>query len=343
MSGTMYNPFDAAGYTVAFMTEMMEIVPNNWGRITQLGLFEPKPVPTTTVIVERRNQVLNLLPTRPRGSRGTRGNRETRDMRSFVIPHIPHDDEILPEAVQNIRDFGSPSGLMTLERVMSDKLVTLRRKHAYTHEYMRLQALKGVLKDGDGVTLYNWFTEFGITKKTVDFVLGTSTTDIDAKVSEVLRHMEVNLLGESMTGAMALVSPTFFDKLTGHARIREAYMHFTNRPGAEPLREDVRRRFVHKGLVFEEYNATFQFPDNTTEAAFTGATGIAFPRGTTETFYAHFGPANFIDTVNVAPEAETIVRQKMRDDWRGWDVFSESNPLPIVRRPGLLVELISSN
>lgn len=341
---TIINPYDELGYTVSFLTEAMNIIPNEYGRITQLGLFADRPVTTTTVTVERKSHVLNLLPTVQRGGPATKANRSTRDLRAFVIPHIPHDDEILPEDIQNIREFGSPDGLATLERVMMDKLEAMRRKHGQTLEYMRLNALKGVLKDGAGATIFNWHTEFGYTKKVVDFVLGTGTTNIDAKVMEVHRHIEDNLMGETMTNVRALVSSSFFDKLTGHAKVREAFMHFSNASGGQPLREDVRRMFPYKGIVFEEYNATFTLADGTTtEKAFDTGKGIAFPLGTSETFRTYYAPANFLDRVNLPGDAQVFVRQVTRQDQRAIDILSESNPLPMVRRPNVLVELTTSN
>lgn len=338
----IYNPFDDAGFSVAYMTEAMNIIPNTYGRIGQLGLFVNRPVTTTTVVVERRSGTLNLLPSVPRGGPATKANRSTRDMRAFLIPHIPHDDEVLPEDLQNIRQFAEADRLETLERIMADKMEALRRKHGQTLEYMRLSALKGVLKDGAGATLFNWHDEFGYTKKTVDFDLGTAGTDVDAKCMEVLRHMEDNLTGESMSGVRALVSPTFFDKLTAHAKVREAFLHFTARPGSEPLREDVRRFFPFKGIVFEEYNATFTLSTGQTEKAFDTGYGVAVPLGTSETFRTFFAPANFLDRVNTPGDAEVYVRQVARADGRAIDILSESNPLPMVRRPNIVVEVRTS-
>jgi hypothetical protein len=53
----------------------------------------------------------------------------------------------------------------------------------------------------------------------------------------VLRDIETELKGETMTGVLAMVSPGFFDKLIGHAKVEEAYKYFSS-TGAQPLRED---------------------------------------------------------------------------------------------------------
>ena len=56
--------------------------------------------------------------------------------------------------------------------------------------------LRGIVKDGAGTTLYNYFTEFGLAQISVDFLLGTGTTIVQAKVRDAIRAVEDNLLGE---------------------------------------------------------------------------------------------------------------------------------------------------
>ena len=67
-----------------------------------------------------------------------------------------------------------------------------------------MNALRGIVKDGAGTTLYNYFTEFGLEQIAVDFVFGTAGTSIQSKVRTVLRAIEDNLLGETMTPAPTL-------------------------------------------------------------------------------------------------------------------------------------------
>ncbi len=79
----------------------------------------------------------------------------------------------------------------------------MRRKHAQTREYMEMNALRGIVKDGAGTTLYNYFTEFDLAQISVDFAFGTAGTNIQGKVRTTLRAIEDNLLGETMTTAHA--------------------------------------------------------------------------------------------------------------------------------------------
>lgn len=338
------NPFDAGGYSLAEMTDAINILPNEYGVLNQLGLFKPTGVSSRSVIIEQRDGQLALLPTVHLGGPATMGQRDKRSMRSFSIPHIPHDDVITPQDIQGVRGFGQGDSADPLATVMNRILEKMRLRHRQTLEYMRIQALKGILKDGANVTLYNYFTEFGITQKSVDFVLGTGTTDVGAKCREVMRHVEQNLKGETMTGGvLALVDPSFWDKLVKHTAVVDAFKYYTTLAAQQPLRDDVRSGFRFHGITFREYNATFTLADGTTSAtAFAADDGVAFPLGTTSAFETFNAPANLVETVNTIG-LEMYARQVVRQDGRGIDVFTEANPLPIVKRPALVVRVYSSN
>ncbi len=256
----MINPFDAGGYSLAEMTQAINILPNVYTRLGQMGLFRFEGVTQRSVVIEQAEGVLNLLPTVPLGGPATVANRDTRSMRSFTVPWIPHDDVITPQDIQGVRGFGVADAAEPLATVMERKLTRMRVKHAQTREYMEVNALRGIVKDGAGTTLYNYFTEFGLAQLETDFVLGTAGTQVQGKVRDVLRKVETELKGETMTGVLAMVSPEFFDKLIGHAKVEEAYKYYSS-TGVQPLREDTRRRFPFAGILFEEYNATVTLED----------------------------------------------------------------------------------
>ncbi len=335
------NPFDAGGYTLAEMTRAINILPNLYSRLSQLGLFRFEGITQRSVIIEQREGVLSLLPSVPLGAPATVGTREGRSMRSFALPWIPHNDVILPADIQGVPALGSRSNADTLVEVMTRKLTLMRNKHAQTREYMEINALRGIVKDGAGTTLYDYFTEFGITQVSVDFVLGTAGTKVQQKVRDVIRQIEVNLKGESMTGIHALVSPEFFDKLIGHSSVQQAYQYYSA-SGAQPLREDVRRSFPFAGITFEEYNPIFTLSGGTTDRAIPAGEGIAFPMGTVDTFTTYGAPANLIETANTVG-LPIYARQMPRERGDGIDLLTEASILPVNKRPALAVRLFSSN
>ncbi|KPQ06194.1 MAG: Phage major capsid protein E [Rhodobacteraceae bacterium HLUCCA12] len=335
------NPFDAGGYSLAEMTQAINILPNLYTRLGQMGLFRFEGVTQRSVIIEQYEGQLNLLPTVPWGAPATVGSREGRSMRSFAVPHIPHDDVITVMDIQGQAALGAPAEVDPMAEVMNRKLTLMRRKHAQTREYMEINALRGIVKDGRGTTLYNYFNEFGLSQISVDFVLGTSGTNVQAKCREVVRAVEDNLLGETMTSVHALVSPEFFDKLIGHPKTEEAYKFYAA-TGAQPLRQDVRRNFPFAGILFEEYNASVTLAGGGSERLVPSSEGVAFPLGTMDTFTSYGAPADLLEAANTIGQ-EMYARQLIEPKGRWIDLMTESNILPVNKRPRLAIRLHTSN
>ncbi|MGE7417820.1 major capsid protein [Methylobacterium tarhaniae] len=340
--------FNNAAFSAVSLTDSVNIVPNTYGRLNELGLFNDEPITTTSVAIDISNGVLNLLPTRPRGGPASLGTPERRQMKAFVIPHIPHDDSVLAVDVQNMLARAPNVGLETVLGAVNRKLIVMRRKHAVTLENLRVGAVKGVITDYDGSTLINLFTEFGITQKSVDFVFGTSSTDVGSKCREVAGYIEDNLMGDTMTGVMALCSPSFFDKLVTHASVKEAYKYFV--ATQNPLRNDLRKGFTFQNITFEEYRGTGtklnEDGTTTTQRFIPDGDARFFPLGTTETFANYWAPPDFVDEVNTAPglDAQVFVAPLERMKFgKGMDIHTESNPLPLCKRPNVLVRGFSSN
>lgn len=335
------NPFEAGGFTLAHMTRAINLIPNTYGKINSLGIFGTEPVSYRTVVVEKQAGELRLLPTRPVGAPATVGTSGRRSVRSFEVPHIPHNDVVLPEEVQGIRAFGQENGEDPIASLMARKLAKMRLRHAQTLEYMRCMALTGVTKDGNGETLYSWFDEFGYEQKSVDFKLGTNSTDVNAKCREIYRYIEDNLLGETMTDVLALVSPGFFDKLVAHSKVLDAY-RYQQAPAVNPLKDDLRNGFRFGNVLFVEYAGAVTLANGTTARLITPNEGVAIPLGTTDTFTTYFAPANYMECVGTYGQ-ELYAKQMTRTDDTGIDIFTQSNPLPIVKRPDLLVRIHTSD
>jgi len=335
------NPFDAGGYSLAEMTQAINILPNIYTRLGQIGLFRFQGVTQRAIVIEQREGILSLLPSVPLGAPATVGNRETRSMRSFALPWIPHDDVILPSDIQGMPAVGRSDAPDRLAEVMTEKLTLMRRKHAQTREYMEMNALRGIVKDGAGTTLYNYFTEFGLAQISVDFVFGTAGTNIQGKVRTTLRAIEDNLLGETMTTAHALVSSEFFDKLISHPKTEEAYKFFSA-TGGQPLREDMRRAFPFAGILFEEYNGSVTLSTGSPERLIPVGEGIAFPLGTFDTFATYGGPANLLEAANTVG-LPLYARQHLDEKGRWIDLMTEASILPVNKRPRLAIRLHSSN
>ncbi|MFP3021974.1 MAG: major capsid protein, partial [Wolbachia sp.] len=114
----MQNPFTNTAFSMTALTNAMNILPINYGRVENLNLFPSRSVRFRHITIEEHNGVLSLLPTQVPGAPATVGKRGKRKVRTFTIPHIPHDDVVLPEEVQGIRAFGSESELKALADVI---------------------------------------------------------------------------------------------------------------------------------------------------------------------------------------------------------------------------------
>jgi hypothetical protein len=331
----MQNPFKGPGFDMISMTETMNMIPNNYGRIQQAGIFNTKTIPTTIIGIEEQHGVLNIIPSVPRGSPSTKNTTSKRKMRYFELLHVPLDDQIKPEDLQNIRAYGQNT-LKQAAQEMLERLVEIRLKHAITLEYFRMGAMMGEINNADGSLLMDLYEEFGITKKTISFDTSTATTDIRMKCFEVVRWMEDHLLGEVMLGAEVWADQVFFDALVSHKVVKETYLNYAE--AAERVGGDVRKGFTYGGIKFSEYRAVASTPDGTTRKFIPEGTAIAFPTGTTDTFKTFFGPANYISTVNTMGQ-ELYARIRIPEDDRSVEIETEQNPLPICKRPALLVHL----
>jgi hypothetical protein len=331
----MLDVFNSSAFNMVSMTDAINLFPNRYGRAGSLGLFPIRGVNTRHVAIEMKNGVLNLLPTQPLGAPGTLGTPAKRIIRSFAIPHIPHDDAVPPEEVQGIRAFGTESGFESVVQKVNEKLEVMRMKHAITLEHLRMGALKGIILDADGSTLYNLFTEFNIVQKIINIDFSDTGTKVLLKILEMKNYIEENLLGEVMTDIRVLCGSTFFAAFTTHASVEAAFSQFQTR---QTLDGDYRTGFVFGGITFEQYLGKASDAAGTVRKFVEDDEAIAFPMGTVDSHATYVAPADFNETVNTIGR-ELYAKQETRKFDRGIDIHTQSNPLPIWKRPALLVKL----
>ncbi|MDR3154166.1 MAG: major capsid protein [Deltaproteobacteria bacterium] len=335
----MINPFDSLnlGFSLAEMTEAINKLPNRPSRITTLGIFGDVPLSTNVAILEIKRQSLTLLPTRPWGTPGTGAGPDERELKSLIVPHTPWEDAVMAADVIGIRRFGSDSTLETVQDKVLEKLQQAKDMFDVTDEFRKVKALQGVVLDADGAKeLFNSYSFFGITKKSFDFKLGDPTKDVPAKVRDLKRHFEDNLMGETMSAIRVFVGSGFFDRFVKHPTVKEIFLNWA---GAQArLGTDLRAGFELEGVVFEEYRGMVPAPDGTAIQFVPELAGIAVPIGTRNTFRRFVAPADYLDTVNTLGQPYYARQERMRGD-RGISLYAQSNTLPICCRPNLLAEV----
>jgi hypothetical protein len=338
----------ADDFGVADWTEEVNVIPNQWGTIGQLGIFREEPVAEHVVYFEEIIRDGALLVDRVRGDRGTQGKDATRKIHTFAIPHFPHDDYISPQDIQGRRAYGNPSAAETLAAVRVRKMERIRQNHAWTLERARAQALVlGTVYAPNGTVSQDWFAEFGITRKTIDFLLGTSTTEVIAKIEEGLAHIQDNAFGTNYTDTVVLCSPEFFAKLISHASVKTAYMYYSR--NQDPLASRLggistrHRTFEFGGTTFIEMRDTL----GGTIGAGTGTRLIPAQeaymviRGS-DAFKTYFGPANRFEFVNTL--GEQVYMFETRDP-KGTkiELETETNFVNALLRPATVVKFTTSN
>jgi hypothetical protein len=333
------NPFELMDFT-----EELLVVPNQYGKIQQMGLFDVEGVSQHTVTFEEINQSIGILGDRPRGERNNVSQDYTRKIRSYPIPHFPLDDSIKPEDIQGRSAYGGAATgeAERLEAVRARKLERIRRTHAQTLELARVKTITtGDIFAPNGTVAGNFYTDFGVTRKSVDFVLGTSATEVLLKNEEVIAHIQDNLnTGDTVREVVVLCSPSFFDKYITQAGVKEAYKYYMS--SQEPLRNRLStglgREFVHGGMRLMEYRGFA--PDGT--PFIPAGKAYALPLGTTDVFKTYFSPANRFDLVNTIGQ-EAYVFERRNESNTEIVLESETNMINVIRRPQVVVECTTSN
>ena len=330
------DPFSADAFSLQSLVAAINILPNKYGLMESLGMFPFESVNTREINMDEKNGVLNLLKNLPVGSAGQKNSKGTRGVRAFSIPHIPLDDVLLPSEYQGIRGFGKESAFETLANIVVTKLQTMKNKHDITLEFQRMGALKGIVYDADLNVIYDYFKEFVIDKNSVDFELASGSTDVLAKCISVTRLVEDNLKGEVMSGLVGLLSPGMYDAFVSQDLVKTAFDRWMN---GEFLRNDYRKiGFQFGGITWKEYRGTATTEAGVTRNFIDTDYGIVFPMGTMDVFSTYCAPADFIETTNTMGRPY-YAKQKTRDFERGVDFHTQTNLLPVCKRPGVLIEV----
>jgi hypothetical protein len=344
---TILDIFNSNAFSVTELSKSIDLVPIKWGRLGELQIFPDRPVQTTTIAVEFRNNQLYVLPTKLRGAPATAGGVGRRSALNFSMTHIPHEDAVTTDEIQNIRGFGLPVQMETAMNVVNRKLLTMRNKHDITVEHLRAGALQGIIYDSDGATVINnLFTTFGVTRPQMYFDWVNNSYNVVHLCNQLKRWMQDKLMGDVFTGIRAFCAPDFFDNMLQNPTVLKAYQLYTARMELNPISDDLtmtmqNRAFPFAGIMWEEYRAysAYEAADGTTTAInFIPAGTCQFvPVGTSFTFDTFWAPPTFLEGVNT-PGQRFYAKMAPEKFNRRWDIYTESNPLPLCQKPLVLVQ-----
>lgn len=324
--------FDSDKFSLQELTAAINEAPPLPSRLAALGLFQEDGIISTSLAVEKDVDTLTLIPNQSRSSttpHATGGS--TRSVVMFPTTHLPTQDTISPDDVQNLRAFGTASDVETMVTFVQKRLAKMRRRLDATIEYQRVGAIKGTIIDSDGTTVIsNLFTQFGLSQQTHNLDLLTSTTDVRAEVLAAKDKMEAALANEPYSGARVLCGKTFFRALIAHANVEKAYELYES---GVFLRNDPRFGFEFAGATFEEWRGGI----GGTPFIADGEAYI-FPEGVEEMFITRFAPANYNETANTIG-LPNYAKQEPKPLGKGILLEAQSNPISICTRPRAVIRL----
>ena len=333
------------------LTEGVDFIDNKYQRLGDLGIFTPRPVFQSTVQFDVTDQTLELLDdTRGRGKAPLSSKDRTSKILSYAMPEFNYSDYITPDDIRGIRAPHEVAMEEALGEIEARKMEKLRSVHEATHEFLRWQAIKGLITTPDGNVYGDLFADFGVTQKVVTFDFTTNTNGFKAQCSEILRHIEDNARAGVWTGGVRVfVDEQFFDALVTHPAVVDVYNQYQNLNqigGAQVNRDDLGRiwggrQFFYNGIMFEEHRGGYTLRDGTFQRFIGANQGHAVPEGMDDAFVMYMAPANKFSYMGTAGREMYAWRYPAQNDEQ-IEIESFSSVLPICKRPQVLVKVVGA-
>lgn len=328
------DAFNNKAFSMVSLTAAINKVAYVPGLLGSLNIFEPVPVYTRTIAVERKEQGLVLIPTSPLGAPPRETDRTGRTIRDLRTTRLSDAFTLWAYEIEGIRAFGTESEFESLQTEYASRMAVVRGNMDLTHEFHRLGALQGKLLDADGVTvIYDYFDEFDIAEPAaVNFALTTEATDVRGKCQEIIRGMVRSAKGHftPATQVHAIAGDAFYDALIAHPKVAQTYLNWQ---AAEALREKTAfESFYFGGITWHNYRGT----DDTSTVAVPTDQAKFFPVGARDVFKKAMAPAEFGPFVNTRGQDTYAINvvDKDRQAWTRGELYSY--PLYLCTLPEVL-------
>jgi Phage major capsid protein E len=334
--------------------DSIRLIPNYYGRLQELGLFVPKMLRGTSANIDLKGMEISLIQTQERNAPAHKNRRSKGNTRPISIPHLGLEDQIDADDLIDALPWGARGDwdVPYLQELVMEIQIELALKHFQTLEYLCWGALNGKIFDADNERLLvDLYDLMGMARVELDYMFGHPETNSPIqKISAQLKdYYTVNSKGEDVKGVHVLCSRTFFNNLVGHPEVKEAYKFYAS--PQNPLRNDLSELFFHENITYEVHlgKAIYHKPDGSSSEYSFIADGeaIALPivrsPMTSKIFKTYYAPGTGFKRNKQT--AKTLYSRVLPDP-SGKDLFvtvdSESNPLPLVQRPDLIVHLKSN-
>lgn len=316
--------------TLGSLTAAINKLPSIPTRLGSMGLFSPRPISTTHIVIDELAGRLSLVANSERGVPPQKSAGPKRKVRSFDATHLIQSRLVLAEASQGVRAFGSEDKAEGLADVVNARMQDIKNSILVTREFQHIGAIKGQILDSDGTTvLADMYAAFEVEQEIVAMALA-SNTNPRAKLMEAKRASEKAAGGVILSNTKVLASPEFMDELTGNDAVKKAWEGW--QAAQENIGGDVRNGFKFGGAEFIEYDARI---GNTRFIA--AGDAYMFP-AMPGLFIETFSPADYSETVNQLG-MEFYAKSEPLPMNRGYNIEGQCNPLSICTIPGACVKM----
>lgn len=338
------NVFESDAFSVTSLTagiSKIDYVPQALGA---MGIFEPRPITSADMFIDRRSRGVKLIPVSSRGAPPAQREADVRDAIPLKTVRLTKADTITASEIAGIRAFNTENQVEAMQTEVARRLGDLRADMELTHEHHRLGAIQGKVIDADGTTVVkNYFTTFGVTEPSaVDFALTTATTDVRGKCSQIVRTMARAAKGAFTTGTTvhALCGDTFWDNLVKHEDVKETYRY---QQGAALRQQTAFGSLEFGGITFHNYRGS----DDGSAVAIGANTARFFPVGATGVFLKAMAPADEY-IAHVGQRGQDVYARQYADHHdpsvaMGRVVQVDSYPLYICSRPDVLLSAVGNS
>lgn len=338
------NAFMGSAFNSISLTGVVDNVDYQPSFLGSMNLFEPVPVRTRDIFVDRRDGQLALIPTSADLAPPTEDQPDPRDAISLRTTRLAKSFTLTAVEIAAIRGFGQESELEAAQSEFLRRMGRLRQDMALTYENHMLGGIQGIVLDADGSTVINnYFTDFAEAQAaSINFGLGTNTTDVRGVCSNVIREMARSSRGAFLpsTEVHALVGDTFFDQLRNHDRVRDTYL---SHAAASDLRKsNAFESFSYGGIMFHNYRGT----DDQSAVNVAANEAIFFPKGARDFFKKAMAPHETFEYVNTSGLEMYAERKYERDNNPAESRYVKgelySYPLFICQQPRALRRAVAS-
>lgn len=328
--------FNSDAFSLTSLSGQVEKLDYKPSLLGSLGIFEPTPVRTRTIWVDRRSGELNLIQTSADGAPPDELAKDSRDAVALKAVRLAKGATIQAAEIAGWRAFGTESEQTVVMAEYARRMERIRQDMEYTHEKHRLGAIQGTLLDADGSTIYNYATQFGESiPSATSFALTTSTTDVRGICAALVRSVARAAKGawiDGVTTLHALAGDAFFDALINHPQVVDTYKNWA--AAAELRGQYAFGEFTFGGITFHNYRGS----DDNSEISINTDQAKFFPVGAMDVFKHVMAPADEFMPYVGAP-GQSVYSMNLRDP-SGRDAWVRneqySYPLFICQRPGLL-------